>query len=98
MRRQYGSFPARGVITLLAIIPVAGYLLAAQESATSGAIMTQPLPLNQQQGAPPAMPAQEQPEVLSRGPVHEAFAEPVNLQLQAGLTVPAQPPPTGRLP
>jgi hypothetical protein len=33
---------------------------------------------------PPPMPAQEQPEVLTRGPVHEAFAEPVNLQVQSG--------------
>jgi hypothetical protein len=41
---------------------------------------------------PPPIPAQEQPEVLTRGPVHEAFAEPVNLQIQAGLVVPNQPP------
>jgi hypothetical protein len=42
---------------------------------------------------PPALPDQEQPEVLSRGPVHEAFAEPVNLQYQAGLIAPERPPP-----
>ena len=42
---------------------------------------------------PPPMPNQEQPEVLTRGPVHEAFAEPVNLQVQAGLMAPTQPPP-----
>ena len=41
---------------------------------------------------PPPIPAQEQPEVLTRGPVHEAFAEPVNLQIQAGLVVPNHPP------
>ena len=41
---------------------------------------------------PPPTPAQEQPEVLTRGPVHEAFAEPVNLQVQAGLVAPDQPP------
>ena len=41
---------------------------------------------------PPAVPAQEQPEVLSRGPVHEAFAEPVTLQQQAGLIAPERPP------
>jgi hypothetical protein len=41
---------------------------------------------------PPSIPAQEQPEVLTRGPVHEAFAEPVNLQIQAGLVVSNQPP------
>jgi len=41
---------------------------------------------------PPPTPAEEQPEVLTRGPVHEAFAEPVNLQVQAGLVAPQQPP------
>ncbi len=42
---------------------------------------------------PPALPDQEQPEVLSRGPVHEAFAEPVNLEYQTGLIAPERPPP-----
>ncbi len=41
---------------------------------------------------PPPTPDQEQPEVLTSGPVHEAFAEPVNLQVQAGLVVPDEPP------
>src|SRR4030042_3966049 len=41
---------------------------------------------------PPPWPAQEQPEVLTRGPVHEAFAEPVTLQVEAGLIVPNRPP------
>jgi hypothetical protein len=41
---------------------------------------------------PPAVPAQEQPEVLSRGPVHEAFAEPVTLQQQSGLIASERPP------
>ena len=41
---------------------------------------------------PPPTPAEEQPEVLTRGPVHEAFAEPVDLQVQAGLVAPSQPP------
>ena len=36
------------------------------------------------QDTPPATPAGEQPEVLSRGPVHEAFAAPVDIQLQGG--------------
>jgi hypothetical protein len=44
------------------------------------------------QAGPPPVPAEEQPEVLTRGPVHEAFAEPVNLQVQAGLVVPDEPP------
>ena len=41
---------------------------------------------------PPPVPSQEQPEVLTSGPVHEAFAEPVNLQVQEGLVIPKQPP------
>jgi len=41
---------------------------------------------------PPPIPTEEQPEVLTRGPVHEAFAEPVNLQVEAGLIVPDEPP------
>ncbi len=55
--------------------------------------IAQPLPPDQEQTAPPPTPAQEQPEVLTRGPVHEAFAEPVNLQVQQGLVAPVQPPP-----
>lgn len=43
-------------------------------------------------GQAPPIPAQEQPQVLTSGPVHEAFAEPVILQNQQGLTVPDQPP------
>jgi len=42
--------------------------------------------------APPT-PAEEQPEVLTQGPVHEAFAEPVDLQAQQGLVAQSQPPP-----
>jgi hypothetical protein len=41
---------------------------------------------------PPPPPEQEQPEVLTSGPVHEAFAEPVNLEPQAGLVVSEEPP------
>jgi len=42
---------------------------------------------------PPPTPAEEQPEVLTQGPMHEAFAEPVDLQAQEGLAAPTQPPP-----
>jgi WXXGXW repeat (2 copies) len=44
----------------------------------------------------PPMPPDEQPagaEVLTRGPVHEAFDEPVSLQAQAGVVTPNRPPP-----
>ncbi len=40
----------------------------------------------------PPIPAEEQPEVLTRGPVNEAFAQPVNLEDQAGLIAPTAPP------
>jgi hypothetical protein len=44
----------------------------------------------------PLVPPEEQPagvEVLTRGPVNEAFDEPVSLQAEAGLVAPSQPPP-----
>jgi hypothetical protein len=50
-------------------------------------------PLYGESAQPPPAPAEEQPEVLTSGPVHEAFAEPVNLQVQADLVAPSQPPP-----
>jgi WXXGXW repeat (2 copies) len=43
----------------------------------------------------PPMPPEEQPagaEVLTRGPVNEAFDEPVTLQAEAGLVAPNEPP------
>jgi hypothetical protein len=41
---------------------------------------------------PPPTPAEEQPEILTQGPMHEAFAEPVDLQVQEGLVAPTPPP------
>ena len=41
---------------------------------------------------PPPTPAEEQPEVLTRGPVHEAFAEPVELNTPSPIVAPTQPP------
>jgi len=43
-------------------------------------------------GQTPPVPREEQPEVLTRGPVNEAFAQPVNLEDQTGLTAPSAPP------
>jgi len=40
----------------------------------------------------PPMPSEEQPEVLTRGPVNEAFAKPINLEDQTGLIAPTEPP------
>ena len=80
--RPYCSRPATRGIALFALLSLGGYQASAQEGAASAAV-----------SAPPPTPPQEQPEVLSRGPVHEAFAEPVTVQLQAGLVVPVKPPP-----
>lgn len=41
---------------------------------------------------PPPVPAEEQPEVQTRGPVNEAFAQPVTIEENDGLTVPKAPP------
>jgi hypothetical protein len=42
--------------------------------------------------APPPIPAQEVPEVLNQGPIHEAFAQPLDLAPQAGIISPEEPP------
>jgi WXXGXW repeat (2 copies) len=42
--------------------------------------------------SPPPIPSQEQPEVLNQGPIHEAFAQPVDLSPQAGIVAPNEPP------
>ena len=78
---SYRSRSAIWVAVLLTAISLGGQRLSAQVSDAD------------QQTVPPAIPTQEQPEVLSRGPVHEAFAEPVVMQLQTGLIAPQQPPP-----
>ena len=45
----------------------------------------------QNDSAPP-IPSQEEPEVLNEGPIHEAFAQPVDLNPQAGIIAPNEPP------
>ncbi|MCX5658183.1 MAG: hypothetical protein NTW19_00490 [Planctomycetota bacterium] len=47
----------------------------------------------QSESSPPPPPAEEQPEVQTKGAVHEGFAEPVVMQVQAGLVAPKPPPP-----
>ena len=42
--------------------------------------------------APPPIPAQEDPEVLNQGPIHEGFAQPLDLAPQAGIISPDEPP------
>ena len=41
----------------------------------------------------PPVPAEEKPEVLTRGPVNEAFAQPVNIDEDSDFTAPKAPPP-----
>ena len=82
--RKHRSHPATWVIALLAVTSWGGFTSAAFAQPSSPEV----------QDVPPATPSQEQPEVLSRGPVHEAFAEPVNTQQQAGLIAPDRPPPS----
>ena len=45
-----------------------------------------------QEGNPPPIPAGEQPEALTRGPVHESFAEPIVTQRQEYISTPSEPP------
>jgi hypothetical protein len=42
--------------------------------------------------SPPPTPPQEEPQVLNEGPIHEAFAQPVELSPQAGIIAPNEPP------
>ncbi len=51
-----------------------------------------PLVLGADDGGPPPNPAEEQPEVLTSGPVHEAFAQPINTDVQAPVVATAEPP------
>ena len=59
---------------------------AASPSAVQPVLSSEPPP-----GMPP-VPGQEQPEVLTRGPVNEAFAQPVAMQNQSSDVVSTQPP------
>ena len=92
---QYRSRLATWFVALLAVTPLGGCrLLVGQDGVGSvRGVDYPPAPPAGVWNTPPATPAQELPEVLSRGPVHEAFAEPVVMQLQAGLVAPDRPPP-----
>jgi hypothetical protein len=41
---------------------------------------------------PPPVPSQEEPQVLNEGPIHEGFAQPLDLAPQAGIISPNEPP------
>jgi WXXGXW repeat (2 copies) len=60
-----------------------------------GLIAHDPSALAQDAQNPPPVPAEELPagtQVLTGGPVHEAFAKPVSMDPQAPILVPQQPP------
>ncbi len=40
----------------------------------------------------PPIPGQEEPEILNQGPIHEAFAQPVELVTESGIVSPQEPP------
>jgi hypothetical protein len=42
--------------------------------------------------SPPPVPSEEEPEVLNEGPMHEAFAQPVELDPQASIIAQEEPP------
>lgn len=87
--RRYASRPLTWVIALLAVTSLSGHRLAAWDwGVFFGIRADRHAPIIEEQNAPPGRPAREQPEVLIRGPVHEAFAEPVSLQFQAGVVAP----------
>ncbi len=74
---------------------VLGSLLLTDNTYAQQESLPPPPPLaSQDQPPPPPTPpaAQEGVEVLARGPVHEAFAEPTEVRPQASPLVPKQPP------
>ena len=55
------------------------------------ALASSPL-FGQASESPPPIPPQEEPQVLNEGPIHEAFAQPVPSNPQAGIVAPNEPP------
>jgi len=58
----------------------------------TGVLLVGSTPAPSQQPPPPPAGAAEDTEALARGPVHEAFAEPVDYRPQPGPVVEKQPP------
>ncbi len=61
-------------------------------TAVALSIFAAPFTTHAEENEPPPTPDEEQPEVLTSGPVHEAFAEPVAIQAQAAVVAPTPPP------
>jgi hypothetical protein len=62
---------------------------------TTTLILSSCMIYGQETTSPPPVPTQETPndvEVLTSGPVHEAFAEPVDLKPESGIVVTSPPP------
>jgi hypothetical protein len=47
----------------------------------------------QSNSTPPPTPSQEEPEALNQGPIHESYAQPVEVNPQTGIVAPNEPPP-----
>src|SRR5262245_43230369 len=91
MRRHFFA----SAIALIAGAALSGPL-GAQQSGTPNALPDGAGPVGQRGPAPP-LPAQrgDEPdggEALTRGPLHEAFAEPVPYNPRPGIIVPKAPP------
>ncbi len=87
-------------MTLKRFLPtlVAGFMSLQAWSLCAGYASAQqppppPFPVTNAQGAAPVPGQQDGVEVLARGPIHEAFAEPVEGVPQAGPVIPKAPPP-----
>ena len=61
-------------------------------TATPPATPAQPAPANAEQGQPATASAEQGEQVLTRGPVHEAFAETVTFDPEPGIVVTKVPP------
>ncbi len=71
---------------------VVGQLALAATLTTANTARTQQEPIPSGPAIGPAPAQQEGIEVLARGPIHEAFAEPVDNRPKPGRVVPKQPP------
>jgi len=78
-------------ITLAAFILMSVDLLPGLFTLTPASAQWAPFPVRRRPAQTDAM-QQSGVEVLTRGPVHEAFASPVNLDPEAGLLAPHAPP------
>lgn len=85
--------PASWVLSFFVVTSLGGDRLAAQDEGISDVGVEAVSPPTPRHVASPAIPDQRQPKVLNRGPLHEAFAEPVSMQLSIGLVAPEEPPP-----